>query len=41
MKEHEAQKASTAHREEHNERKENWIQTGIIVKVCVITLTAT
>eukprot|EP01084_Bolivina_argentea_P278649 476129_1 len=33
MKEQEARKVSTANREERNERKENWIHTGIIVKV--------
>ncbi len=39
MKEQEARKAaasSTAHREEErNDRKENWIHIGIIVKVVV------
>ncbi len=36
MKEQEARKVSTANREERNERKENWLHTGIIVKVVVM-----
>ncbi len=37
MKEQEARKAaSTAHCEERNDRKENWIHTGIVVKVLFI-----